>query len=77
MLYPLPTAKFYCIEITNPTGTEIELFIGVNHQEVLFLPYDIDFPFPLANMENVNFLLDVQNKGYLLLTLKKCDESVA
>jgi hypothetical protein len=31
----------------------------------------------MANQESVNFILNVQNKGYVLLILKKCDESVA
>jgi hypothetical protein len=75
VLYPLPTARFYVIEVSNPTGEEIELSVGVNHQEVIFLPYEIDYPFPLANTEQMNFIVDVQNKGYVLLTLKKCDES--
>jgi len=73
VLYSLPTARFYSIEVSNPTGAEVELSVGVNHQEILFLPSQMDYPFPLANEESANFIVDVQNKGYVLLTLKKCD----
>lgn len=72
-MYPLPVAKFYSIEIRNPTGIEIELSIGVNHEEVLFLPYETEYPFALGSNGNSNFIVDVKNKGYVLLTLKKCD----
>ena len=29
----------------------------------------------MANSYQMNFIVDLQSKGYVLLTLKKCDES--
>ena len=47
----------------------------VNHQELIILPLDVEFPFSMSKGETINLLADVNNPGYLLLTIRKCDET--
>ena len=41
----------------------------------MLLPYNHEFPFVLHPKEENNFLIEVNNPGYLTITLRKCDES--
>ena len=41
----------------------------------MLLPYEHAFPFELHPSEMINLLVDVVNTGYLVIEIKKCDES--
>lgn len=45
------------------------------HQELVILPFDQEFPFELHKGETINLMTDVNNPGYLLITIRKCDQS--
>jgi hypothetical protein len=75
VLYSLPAQKLIVIKMKNPSEAEQKVSIGINHQEVVLLPFNHEFPFPLHKKETINFLIDVNNPGYLKLSIKKCDES--
>ena len=45
------------------------------HQELVILPFDQEFPFELHKNETINLISDVNNPGYLLVTVRKCDQS--
>jgi hypothetical protein len=75
MLFSLPAQKFFIIKAKNPNNKEETFTIGINHQEVIYLPFNHDFPFSLHKSESINLLVDVNNPGYLKITIRKCDES--
>ena len=41
----------------------------------MILPYDKEYPFVLHKSETINFLVEVSNPGYIMMTVRKCDES--
>jgi hypothetical protein len=49
--------------------------MGINHQEVILLPFDHEFPFQLHKGEQLNILVDVNIPGFLEMSIKKCDRS--
>jgi hypothetical protein len=49
--------------------------MGVNHQEVVFLPFNHDYPFILHQKEYLNVLTDVNIPGFIDLELRKCDQT--
>lgn len=73
ILYSLPAQKFIIIKMKNPSDAEQKVSVGINHQEVILLPFNHEFPFPLHKKESINLLIDVNNPGYLKLTIRKCD----
>ncbi len=50
--------------------------MGINHQEVIFLPFNHEYPFQLHKNEYLNVLSDVNNPGFIDMYVKKCDQSV-
>lgn len=49
--------------------------LGINHQEIMILPFDVEFPFILHNNETIDFLVELSNSGYIEIVTRKCDES--
>lgn len=49
--------------------------IGINHQEIMFLPFDHEYPFSLHNGEDLNFLVENSQAGFIEVTIRKCDQS--
>lgn len=75
ILYNLPAKNFIVIVMKNPSDKQQKVSLGINHQEVILLPFDHDFSFPLHKKQDINLLVDVNNPGYVKLTIRKCDES--
>lgn len=71
--YSIPAEKKISVEVTADEDAKITLV--VNHQELILLPFDQEFPFILHPKEDLNLLVDVNNPGYLMITIRKCDES--
>jgi hypothetical protein len=47
ILYSLPAQNFIIIKMKNPSTAEQKISVGINHQEVILLPFNHEFPFPL------------------------------
>lgn len=74
-MYNLPTSVCFEIQLSNPTSKSIKASMGINHQEVLFLPFNHEYPFQLHKNEYLNILADVNIPGFIELHIKKCDQS--
>jgi hypothetical protein len=75
VLYSLPEHNFFIFELTNPGSKEERISMGINHQEVILLPFDHEFPFQLHKGEALNILADVNIPGFLDISIKKCDRA--
>jgi hypothetical protein len=61
----------------NNTGkTNISVSVLVNQDEIIILPYQVEYPIVLKPNENQHLLVEVSNEGFLLLVVRKCDEGV-
>jgi hypothetical protein len=47
LLFSLPAQPLFIFRMTSPSSTEQKLSIGINHQEVMLLPFDHEFPYAL------------------------------
>lgn len=41
----------------------------------MFLPFDHEYPFSLHNGEDLNFLVENSQAGFIEVTIRKCDQS--
>jgi len=73
IVYSLPSSKLVSLELESDTEAKVTLMI--NHQELIILPFEQEFPYELKKGEVISFLADVNNPGYLLVTIRKCDKS--
>jgi hypothetical protein len=48
MLLRLPANKFYMIQLTNNNDKDYLFTLGVNNREIIYLPFDHEFPVLLA-----------------------------
>ena len=75
VLFSLPDQNFFVFELKNPSDKEKRVSMGINHQEVILLPFNHEFPFQLHKKEELNILVDVNIPGFLELSIRKCDRS--
>lgn len=47
LLFDFPNAQCFEIQLTNPTSKSEHVSMGINHQEVVFLPFNHDYPVAL------------------------------
>lgn len=75
IMYSLPAKNYFAffLECKGSKGARVSL--GINHQEIMILPFDKEFPFALHQAETINFLVELSNPGYIEMTVRKCDES--
>jgi hypothetical protein len=76
LLLSFPPHNCFAIEVTNPTAAATKVSMGINHQEVIFLPFNHEFPLQLHPLEYLNILIDVNIPGFIELKVRKCDQSV-
>ena len=75
VVFTFPNSTCFEIELLNPTKKELKVSMGINHQEVIFLPFNHEYPFQLHKEEYLNILSDVNIPGFIELQVKKCDQS--
>lgn len=57
LLLSLPEKNYFEIDLLNPSSKPEVISIGINHQELIILPFDHEFPFTLHAKEDINFLV--------------------
>lgn len=75
LLMMLPAKKAYFIEITNNNDKDTLFTLGVNNREIMYLPFDHEFPVYLSKSEFVYIVLNNAATGYIRISFTKCDES--
>lgn len=70
----LPANKFFLIEITNPSKDIQLVTLGVNNQEIIYLPFNHELPVQLGKGEHTYLVINVPFETFLTVTIKKCDE---
>mgnify|MGYP000977413136 FL=1 len=77
MVFKLPTGyNYYEILITNSGKENSSVSVMVNQDEIIMLPYQVEYPVVLKAAEKQHLLVEVSNEGFLLLVVRKCDEGV-
>jgi hypothetical protein len=49
--------------------------IGVNTKQIMYLPFDHEFPIQLSKVDMMDIILNVIYQGYVKLTISKCGSS--
>ena len=75
LMYSLPAKNYFALFLTYHGNHEQSVSMGINHQEIMILPFDKEYPFVLHQNENINFLVEISNPGYISIVVRKCDES--
>ena len=75
MIMLLPANKLFQIEIVNPDKALQVITIGVNNKEIIYLPYNHEFPVQLQKGEYIYLVINVPFQTHLNVEFKKCDES--
>jgi hypothetical protein len=47
IVYNLPQSPCFQIQLSNPSSKAINVSMGINHQEVIFLPFNHEYPLQL------------------------------
>ena len=47
LVFDFPLSRCFEVELVNPTSKEEPVSMGINHQEVVLLPFNHDYPFQL------------------------------
>ena len=75
MLMTLPANHFFQIEVSHPEKTLEWLTVGVNNQEIIYLPLSHEFPVRLEKNEYIYLMVNAPYFSYLLVDVRKCDET--
>lgn len=68
----LPGKSAYVFKITNQNEKNSIFTIGVNNREIIYLPFDHEFPIELAPKEYIYLVLNTAVGGYVKVTFSKC-----
>lgn len=68
----LPGKSAYVFKITNQNEKNSIFTIGVNNREIIYLPFDHEFPIELAPKEYIYLVLNTAVGGYAKVTFSKC-----
>ncbi len=72
MVYSLTGGETYIIETNNKNDKNEKVTLGINHQEIMILPFDQDLPLEINPKEDISLMVEIRNSGYLELEIKKC-----
>jgi hypothetical protein len=61
--------------VTNKNDKDTLFTLGINNREIIYLPFDHEFPLLLAKSDHIYIVLNCALAGYVKISLKKCDES--
>lgn len=75
MMYSLINKNHISVSLTYKGSHSEKVSLGINHQEIMILPFDLEFPFILHRSERTSFIVELSNPGYLEIVIRKCDES--
>lgn len=77
MVFKLPVGyTTYEIEVANTGKENSTASVTINQNEIVMLPYHVEYPVVLKPGEQQHLLVEVSNEGFLLLVVRKCDEGV-
>lgn len=71
----LPAKSAYIFKIVNENDKNTIFTIGVNNREIIYLPFDHEFPIELAPKEYLYIVLNTAVAGYVKVTFSKCSIS--
>jgi hypothetical protein len=64
LLFSLPEQHYFEIILTNPINKPLPISISINHQELIMLPFDHEYPFALHALEDISFAVEASQAGY-------------
>lgn len=75
MLFRLPKGytDFEIFLINQSPKINASIGVVINQDEILVLPYGVEYPVVLKEGESQNLMTEINNEGFLVLTVKKCD----
>ncbi len=71
----LPAKKAYLFQVTNNNDKDLLYTLGINNREIIYLPFEHQFPLHLAKTQFIYIVLNTHVAGYVKLSISKCDES--
>ena len=71
----LPAKKAYLFQVTNNNDKDLLYTLGINNREIIYLPFEHQFPLHLAQTQFIYIVLNTHVAGYVKLSISKCDES--
>jgi hypothetical protein len=75
MLMKLPAKQSYFFEVTNNNDKDTLFTLGINNREIIYLPFDHEFPVYLTRADHIFLVLNTAIAGYIKISFSKCDES--
>lgn len=74
-MYMLPNKNNLGITLEYSGDHSEKVSLGINHQEIMILPFENEYPFVLHSNQSIHFLVELSNNGYIQIVTRKCDES--
>lgn len=71
----LPGNRFFRIEIASESKAVEIVTLGINNQEIIFLPFSHEFPLQLNKGEYIFIVLNTAYQAFVEVEIKKCGES--
>lgn len=65
MIMELPANKFFQIKVTSPDTNVQLLTIGINNQEIIYLPINHEFPVQLQPNEYIYLVVSVPYASFI------------
>lgn len=75
IMYSMIDKNHLSVALTYKGSQAAKISLGINHQEIMILPFQVEFPFILHKGEKLTFLVELSNAGYIEIITRKCDES--
>lgn len=71
----LPGNKFYQIQVDNQNKAFEIITLGINNQEIIYLPFNHEFPLQLNKGEFIYLVINSPFQAFMDIFIKKCGES--
>lgn len=65
LMYMLPNKNNLGITLEYSGDHSEKVSLGINHQEIMILPFENEYPFVLHSNESIHFLVELSNDGYI------------
>jgi len=65
LVFQLPQKTRFEIVLNNDRNESFPISIGINHQEIMFLPLGHEYPFAIHQSENIHFVVELSHPGFL------------
>lgn len=73
LLMRLPAKKAYFFQVTNNNDKDTLFTLGINNREIIYLPFDHEFPIALPESDHVYIVINTAVAGYVKISFSKCD----